>query len=126
MMLAPWKESYDSILKSSSQHSIIKIPYIQSYRFPSSCVQIWDLDHKEGWALKNWWFGIVVLKKTLESLDYQDIKPVNPKGNPPWIFIGRTIAEAEALIFWSPDAKRLLILKYPVVGKDWGTEGEGR
>ena len=122
---SPWKERYDSILKSSWQYFVIKIPYSQSFGFPSSCVQIWDLDHKEGWAPKNWWFGIVMLEKTPESLDSQEIKQVNPKGNPPWIFIGRTVAEAEALILRPPDAKSWLILKYPV-GKYWRTEGEGR
>ena len=59
---------------------------------------MWELDHKEGWAMKNWCFWTVVLKKTLESpLDYKVIQPVNPKGNQSWIFIGRTDAEAEAL-----------------------------
>ena len=62
------------------------------------------LDHKEGWALKNWFFQTVVLEKALESpLDCKEIKPVNPKGNQPWISIGRT--DAEALILWPPDGK---------------------
>ena len=53
-----------------------------------------ELDHKESWALKNWFFSIVILEKTLESpLDCKKIKPVNPKGNKSWIFIGRTDAE---------------------------------
>ena len=56
----------------------------------------------------------------LESLlDSKEIKPVNPKGNQPWIFIGRTSAEAEALIFWPPDTKSQLIGKDPDAGKDW-------
>ena len=60
---------------------------------------MWQLDHKEGWALKNWCFWIVVLEKTLESpLDYKEIKPVNPKGNQPQIFIGRADTEAESLV----------------------------
>ena len=64
---------------------------------------MWELDHKEGWVLKNWCFQTVVLKKTLESpLDIKEIKPVNPKGNQPWIFIGRTDIEAEAPILWPP------------------------
>ena len=59
----------------------------QSYGFSSSHVQMWELDHKEGWVLKNWCFQIVVLKKTLEGpLDSKETKPVNPKGNQPWIF----------------------------------------
>ena len=63
----------------------------------SSHVRMWELDHKEGWVLKNWCFWIVVLEKTLERpLDSKEIKTVNPKGNQPWIFIGKTVAEAEA------------------------------
>ena len=72
----------------------------------SSHVRIWELDHKIGWKLKNWCFRIVVLKKTLESpLDSKEIKPVNPKGNQPWVFIRRTDAEAEAPILWPPESK---------------------
>ena len=59
-----------------------KSPYCQSYGFSSSHIWRWELDHKKGWVLKNWWFWIKVLAKTLESrLDSKDIKPVNPKGN---------------------------------------------
>ena len=66
-------------------------PYSQSYGFSSSHVQMWELDHKVSWAPKNWCFQTVVLEKTLESpLDCKEIKPVNPKGNQLWIFIGRT------------------------------------
>ena len=78
-------------------------------------------DHKVGWTLKNWCFQIVVLKKTPESpLDYREIKPVNLKGNQPWIFIRRTYAEAEAPILWLPDGKSWLFGKDPDAGKDWG------
>ena len=81
---------------------------------------VWDLDHKESWALKNWCFWTVVLDKTLESpLDCKEMKPVNPKGNQPWIFIGRTGAEVEAPIFWPPDVKSWLTRKDPDTGKDW-------
>ena len=87
---------------------------------------MWELDHKEGWIPKNWYFQIVVLEKTLESpLDSKEIKPINPKGNQPWIFIGRTDAEAEALILWPPDAKSPLIGKDLDPGKDWGQEEKG-
>ena len=73
---------------------------------------MWELDHKEGWALKNWCFWTVVLKKTFQSpLDCKEIKPVNPKGNQSWIFIGRTDTEAVTLILWPPDAKSWLIGK---------------
>ena len=80
-----------------------------------------ELDHKEGWVPKNWCFRTVVLEKTLEHpLDCKQIKPVNPKGNQPWIFIGRTDAEAEAPILLPLDEKSRLIGKDPDAGKDWG------
>ena len=98
-----------------------KCPYGQGYVFSSSHVWMWVWDHKEDWALKNWCFQIVVLDKTLESpLDSRDIKPVNPKGNQPWIFIGSSDAEAEATVFWSSDAHRRLTGKVPDTGKDQG------
>ena len=85
---------------------------------------MWELDHKEGWALKNWWFQIVVLEKIFASpLDCKEIKPVNPKGNQSWIFIGR--ADAEAPILWPHDAMNWLIGKDPNAGKDWGQEDNG-
>ena len=76
-------------------------------------------DNKEGWVLKNWYFWTVVLEKTLNSpSDCKEIQPVNSKGNQPWIFIGRTDAEAETPIFWLPDAKSQLTGKDPDAGKD--------
>ena len=87
---------------------------------------MWELDYKEGWLLKNWCFWTVVLEKILESLlDLKEIKPVNPKGNQSWIFIGRTDAEAETLILWPPDGKNRLIRKDPDAGKDWRLEEKG-
>ena len=84
---------------------------------------MWELDHKEGWMLKNWSFWTVVLEKTTESpLDCKEIKSVNPKGNQSWIFIGRIDAEAEVPIFWPPDAKSWLIRKDPDCRKDWKQE----
>ena len=75
--------------------------YSQSYGFSSSHVWMWKLDHKEGWALKNWCFQIVVLEKTLESpLACKEIKPVNPQGSQPWIFLGRTDAKVEGPLLW--------------------------
>ena len=101
--------------------SIMYDPLSQSYGFSSSHVPLWQLNDKEGWALKNWCFQIVVLEKTLESpLDSKEIKSVNPRGNQPWIFIRRTNAESEAPILWTPDAKSQLIGKAPDTGKDWG------
>ena len=84
---------------------------------------MWELDHKESWAPKKWCFWAVVMQKTLESpLDCKDIKPVNPKGNQSWIFIGRTDTEAETPILWPSDAKSWLIGKDPDAGKDWRRE----
>jgi len=86
---------------------------------------MWELDHKEDWMPKNWCFWIVVLEETLKSpLDGKEIKPINPKGNQLWIFIGRTDAEAEVPILWPPDAKNWLIGKDPDPGKDWVQEKE--
>ena len=87
---------------------------------------MWELDYKEGWTPKSWCFRIVVLEKTLESpMDSKKLKPVNPKGNQPWIFTGRTDAETEAPILWSPDAKNQLTGKDPDAVKDWGWEEKG-
>ena len=88
---------------------------------------MWELDHKEGWALKNWCFWTIVLEKTLESpLDSKEIHSVNPKGNQPWVFIGRTGAETEAPILWPPDAKSRLTRKGSDAGKDWRQEEKGQ
>ena len=81
---------------------------------------MWELNHKEGWILKNWCFRTVVLEKTLESpLDSKEIKPINPKRNQPLISIGRTDAEVEALILWPTYVKNRLIGKDPNARKDW-------
>ena len=98
----------------------------QSYGFSSSHVWKWKSDYKENWAPKNWCFWTIVLEKTLESpLDCKEIKPVNPKGNQSWIFIGRTDAEAETPILWPPHVKNWLIGKDPDTGKDWRQEEKG-
>ena len=117
----------DSILKNS-HHIVNNSPYSQSNGFPRSNIWKWELDHKEGWALKNWCFQSGLLEKTVASpLDGKEIKPVNPKGNRPWKFIGRADAEAEALILWPPDAKSQIIgKKKPNAGKDWGQEEKGQ
>ena len=84
---------------------------------------MWEFDHIEGWVLKNWCFLTVVLEKTPECpLGSKDTKPVNSKGNQPWIFIGRIDAEAEDPILWPPDVKSWLIGKDSDAGKDWGQE----
>ena len=90
--------SLDSILKKQRCYFANKGPSSPSYGFSSSHVWMWKLDYKESWALKNWCFRSVVLDKTLESsLDIKEIKLVNSEGHQPWIFIGRTDAEAETL-----------------------------
>ena len=90
----------------------------QSCDFSSTHVWIWELDHKEGWAPKNWCFRTVGLEKTLENpLDSKEIKPVNPKGNQSWILTGRT--DAEAPILRPPYVKNQLIGKDPDAGEDW-------
>ena len=86
---------------------------------------MWELDYKESWVPKNWCFWTVVLEKTLDSPLDCKIRPVNPKGNQSWIFIGRTDAEAETPIVWPPDAKNWLIGKDPDAGKDWRWEEKG-
>ena len=120
-MLAPWKKGYDKRrqnIKYERHHFSDKGPYSQIYGFSSNRVQMWELDHKEGWVPKNWCFWIVVLEKTLDSpLDSKEIKPVNPKVNQPWIFIGRTDAEAEAPILWPREAKSRHIGKDSDAGK---------
>ena len=103
-----------------------KGPSSQSYGFSSSHVWMWELDHKEGWTLKNWCFWTVVLEKAVESpLDCKEIQPVNSKGNQPWIFIGSTDAETDTPVLWPPEGKSRLIRKDPDAGKDWGQEEKG-
>ena len=100
-MLAPWKKSYDKPkqhIAKQRNHFVDKALYSQSYGFSGSHVQMWELDHKEGWVLKKWCLQTVVLEKTLESpLDCKEIKPVNPKGIQPWIFIGSIDAAAHPM-----------------------------
>ena len=115
-----------SILKSR-HYFAKKGPSSQSYGFSTSHVWIWELDHKESWVLKNWCFWTVVVEKTLESpLDFKEIKPVHPKGNQSWIFIGRTDAEAETPILWPPDGKKWLIGKDPILGNIEGRRRRGQ
>ena len=129
--LTPWKKTCDKPrqhIKEQRQYFVNKGPSSQSYGFSSSHVQMWELGHKEGWALKNWCFWTVVLEKTLGSpLDCTEIQPVNPKGNQSWIFVGGTDVEAEAetLMLWPPDAKYWLIGKDPDSGKNWRQEEKG-
>ena len=121
------EESYDKPsqrIKKQRHYSANKGPSSQSYGFSSSHVWMWEFNYKENWAMKNWCFWTVVLEKTLESpLDWKEIKPVTPKANQSWLFIGRT--DAEAPIPWPPDVKNWLIGKDPDAGKDWIQEEKG-
>ena len=127
-MLSPWKKSYEKpilYIKKQRHDFVDKGLYSQSYVFSSSHVWMWKLNHKEGWVLKNWCFRTMVLEKTPESpLGCKEIKPFNPKWNQPWIFSGKTGAEAEVPIIWPP------VVKSRLTGKDWCSErlkarGEG-
>ena len=114
-MLTPWKESYDQTrqhIKRQRHYFANEGPSSQSYGFSNSHAQMWELDNKESWALKNWCFWTVVLEKTLESLlDCKEIQPVHHREN------GRTDAEAETSTPWPPDAKNLNIEKTLMQGK---------
>ena len=127
--LSPWKKSYDQPrqhIKEQRLYFANKGPSSQSFGFSSSHVWMRELDYKASWASKNWCFWTVVLEKRLESpFDCKEIKPVNPEGSQSWIFIGRTDAEAEALILWPPDVKSWLIWEDPDAGKDRGQEQKG-
>ena len=102
------------------------MPSSQSHGFSCSHVWMWELDYKESWVPKNLCFWTVVLEKTVESpLDCKEIRTVHPKGNQPWIFIGRTDVKAVAPILWPPDAKNWLTGKDPDVEKDWRQEEKG-
>ena len=126
---ASWKKSYAKPrqqIKKQRHYFANKGLFTQSYDFSSSHVWMWELDHKEGWVPKNWCFWTVVLEKTLESpLDSKGIKSISPKGNQPWIFIGRSDAKATAPILWPADVKKWLIRKDPDAGKDWRQDEKG-
>ena len=126
--LFPWKKSYDKPsqhIKKQRHYFADKGSYNQSYGFSSSHVWMWVLDHKEGWASKNWCFWSVVLEKILESpLDFKEIKRVHPKGDQSQIFIGRTDAEAETPILWPPDGRIDSLEKTLMLGR-LKVEGEG-
>ena len=118
---SPWghKESDTTEWLSAHVHMHTRT---HTHNFSCSHIQMWELDHKEGWELKNWFFQTVVLEKTVENLlDCKDeIKPVHPKGNQTWIFIRRT--DAEAPILWSSDGRSWLTGKDLDAEKDWRQE----
>ena len=128
-MFAPWKESYDQPrqhIKKQRHHFADKGSYRQSYAFSSIMYGC------ESWAIKKVErqrpdiFKLWCWRRNLESpLDCKEIKPVSPKGNQPWLSIGRTIVEAEAPIFWPPDVKSWRTGKHPDDGKDWRQKENG-
>ena len=124
--LAPWKKAMrnlDSILKSRDITLLTKVHLVKAMFFSVVMCGCKELDHREGWAMKDWYFWTVVLEKTLESpLDSKEIQPVNPKGNQSRIFIGKTDAKAEAPRLWPPDVKNWLLGK--LIGK-LKSRGEG-
>ena len=119
------KESYDQpkqCIKKQRHYFVHKYLSSQGYGFSSGHVWMWELDHKEGWVLKNWCFWTVVLEKTLESpLVSKEVKPVNPKVNQPSICIGSAFSDAEVPILWKLKADSLE--KTLILGK---TEGRRR
>ena len=116
----------DSVLRSRDITLPTKVHLVKAMVFPVviyGC-ESWTIKKVE--ASKNWCFQIMELEKTLESpLDCKEIKPINPKGNQPWIFIGRFDAEAESPILCPPDVKNWLIGKDPDAGKDWRPKEKG-
>ena len=122
-MLVPWKKSYDQPrqhIKKQRHYFPNKGPSSQSYGFSSSHVWMWELDCiKKAERRRMDGFWTVVLERLLSPLDCKEIQPVHPKGNWYWVFIGRTDAEIEAPVLWSPDGKSWFIGKDPDAGKDW-------
>ena len=123
-MIPSWQESCDKLrqcVEKQRHSSADKGPYRDGCGLPSGHIQLWELDCKEGRMPNNWCLWTVVKEKTPESpLDNKEIKPVNLKGDQPWIFTGRTVAEAEAPVFWSSHVNRQLNGKVPDAGRDWG------
>ena len=105
-----------------SSEFLNKLMSSQGYGFSSGHVWMWELDHKEGWALKNWCFWTAVLEKTLEgSLDRKDFKPVNPKWNQPWTFTGRTHVKLKLQYFnhlmWRADSLEKTLMSGKIEGR---------
>ena len=122
-MPPPWKKSHDKPrqhTKKQRHYFANNGPYSQSCGFSSSHVWTWELEHKEGWVPKNWWFQTV--KPPVSPLDCKEIKLVNPKWNQLWIFIGRTWYWSRSSNLWPPDVKNGLLGKDPDGGKDWRQE----
>ena len=128
--LTPWKKSYDhprQHIKKQRHYFANKGLSHQGYGFSSSHVWMWELDYKESWEPKSWWFWTVMLENILESpLDCKEIQPVHPKGDQSWVFIGRTDAEAETPILchlmWRADSFEKTLM----LGKIEGRRRRGR
>ena len=115
-----------AIIKKQRRHLASKSPYSQSCGLSSSHVWMWEPDHKEDWALKNWCFQTAVLEKILESpLDCKEIQPVHSEGDQPWDFLGGNESEAETPVLWPPHAKSWLIGKDFDAGTNWEQEEKG-
>ena len=121
--LAPWKESYNKPrqhIKKQRHHFATKDLYSQSYSFPSSHIQMWELDHKEGWVPNNWCFWTVLLEKTLRvpwtarRSNQSILKKINS-----WVFTGRIDVAVGASVLWPPDMSSWLIGEDPDTGKGW-------
>ena len=124
-MIASWQESNDKIkwcVEKLRHYSVNKGPYSQGYCLPGDHIWLWELNHKEDREPpNNWGLQTVVLEKTPERLlDSEQIKPVNLKGNQPWIVTGRIDAKAEAPVFWLAAVNSQFTGKVPNAGKDWG------
>ena len=116
----------DSILKSREITLPTKVHLVKAMAFPV-VMKRWELDHKGDWTPKNWCFWTAVLEKTPESpLHSKNIKPINPKGNQPWICIGRTDAEGKAPLLWPPDVKSQLWKKTLLLGMIEGRKRRGQ
>ena len=113
-------------IKKQSHHLTKKVQLVKAVIF-LVVVQIWELDHKEGWTLKNWCFLTVVLEKTLESpLDCKEVKSVNHTGNQPWIFSGKTVTEAELQYFGHLMQRADSLEKTLMLGKIEGRRRRGQ
>ena len=116
----------DSVLKGRDITLLTKVCIVKAIVFPVvmyGC-ESWTIKKAECWRIDGFelWYWRRLLRDRWTT---KDIKPLNPKGNHPWIFIVRTCAEAEAPILWPPDVKSWLTEKDPDAGKDWGQEEKG-
>ena len=127
--VAPWKKSYDQPrqhIKEQRHYLADKDQSSQSYGVSSSHVWMWELDHKEGWALKNWCFWTAVLEKTLENpLDCKEIKPVHPKGNQPWITLEGMMLKLKLQYFGQLTRRVNSVEKTLMLGKIEGRRRRG-